>query len=259
MKGILNGKNIVVTKTKVELKNSFDELIHEGGTVICFPSITIVPEESFEEFDLLLNKLSHFDYVIFTSANTVKVFIERMNKVGSDVNFPQLKVIAIGKKTADVLREYDIRPSLLPDNFSAAGISAMLSGIYLTGKKFLLPGSNIMRSDLKNSIEEVGGEVKKISIYKTIETPKENLSSEIEFITKNKIDIYAFTSPSTYKNFKTILNVENTKAVFNESIVCAIGEVTKAEIENDGIKVSVVPENSTLEYLARSILKYYRN
>ncbi|MCF8242925.1 MAG: uroporphyrinogen-III synthase [Melioribacteraceae bacterium] len=259
MTGILNGKNIVVTKTKVELNNSFDELIHEGGNVICFPSITIAPEESYEKFDLLLNKLSHFDYVIFTSANTVKVFIERMNKVGSDVNFPQLKIIAIGKKTADVLREYDINPSLLPDNFSAAGISEMLGEMEITGKKFLLPGSNIMRSGLKNSIEDLGGYVHIISIYKTIETPREKLLREIEFITKNKIDVYAFTSPSTYRNIKSILNLENTSAVFNETVVCAIGEVTKAEIENDGIKVSVVPENSTLEDLSRSILKYYRN
>ena len=54
-----------------------------------------------------------FDWVVFTSANAVKVFVERRVQLG--VGFEPTRVAVIGGGTARVARDAGLRVDLVPE------------------------------------------------------------------------------------------------------------------------------------------------
>src|SRR5207244_7221270 len=111
----LFGRRVVVTRAREQasdLKRRFEE---RGAQVVQFPTIEIVPPESFDSLDRAVDEA--WDWLIFTSTNGVSAFFERLFAKGKDVRSLSCKVAAVGDSTAAALRAHGIAPDIVPDKF----------------------------------------------------------------------------------------------------------------------------------------------
>ena len=71
-----------------------------------------------------------------------------------------------------------------------------------------------------------------------------------------EIDIFAFTSSMTVRNFMELADEMGVKeeiiSILNEKIVAAIGKPTSDTLSGFGINVKVMPEQYTFEELLRA-------
>ena len=80
----LFGKRILVTRAR-EQASSFAQILEAAGAeIVEFPTITIVPPESWEPLDAAISRLREYRWVIFTSANGVRFFWERLQHAGNE-------------------------------------------------------------------------------------------------------------------------------------------------------------------------------
>ncbi|SNR61988.1 uroporphyrinogen-III synthase [Desulfurobacterium atlanticum] len=211
-------------------------------TCVEIPLIKTVPVDFNTNIDF-----SSFDYVIFSSKNGVKHFLSRV----PPSKIAKCNVIAVGKSTAEKLKEVGI-PSETPKKFSGEGLISFFSSKNVKGKKFLIVRPKIARKVLKEFLEENGADVKEIIVYETI--INKEMKDELLKTLKEKIDVFVFTSPSTFKSFLKLSQSTGEKAL-KEGKIIPIGEVTAKAVEKKGYKVWKIPDEFTLNGIVNTIIK----
>jgi len=165
------------------------------GNIVHRRIIDCVPIEDYSQVDTVLKRLNKFDWIVFTSANGVRFFFQRLNAIKSDTRaLASVKVAAIGKTTAESLTEFGILADMCPDTESSAGLLEKFSSIGVKDKKILLPQSEIASRELPEGLVDMGAIIEKLIIYKTIEIDP----GDIDF---DYIDQILFTSGSTVRAF----------------------------------------------------------
>ena len=167
------------------------------------------------------------------------------------------KIVAIGKKTASILIDNNIDVDLIPENSSSNCLDKLLTEQLVNKKSILIPGSRLAKADLFNSLEMKGALVDFIVVYEN-EIPKNIDSNDIINVTNKDINLFVFTSPSTFYNFVSIFNIENVELFFESKIIATIGLVTKDAIEKENLSVNIMPSEYNLSSLVIEIKKYYK-
>jgi len=253
----LKNKTIVLTRTIDQSKESAAIFSELGADVIIFPTLEIVPPNNWDKFDEVILSSQKIDFVIFTSAHAVTMFIKRCNELNKQVDFDKIKVVAVGNKTKSVCEENNIRVDIVPKKFSGEGVLEELSKYNLQYKFILIPRSAIGREDLPKGLEELGAKIVTVPVYNVSLPSIESVQQNIEQLNSTKPDVFIFTSPSTFENFLLIMNINNPVSFFKNYDVAAIGPTTKSEIENNKVKVSIMPEEFTIRGLANKMIEFY--
>src|SRR3990172_701609 len=81
----LAGKRILITRAREQASTFAAVLEAAGAEVVEFPTITIVPPDTFDPLDAAIGRLREYQWVIFTSRNGVRFFWERLQQAGRDV------------------------------------------------------------------------------------------------------------------------------------------------------------------------------
>ena len=254
---ILKNKVIVITRDKTQAIESIKQLEALGAIVIPFPTIKIEPMDDYNEFDYFANRLSSFDYLIFTSANAVKYTVQRLNDLGIIIPIDIL-IAAVGKKTAYECSKNKITVIITPRDYSASGLIEHFRRKDISGKFFFIPCSSIARDELSNGLGELGGIVKKTPVYNVTTPSMQELQPNFHMLNQQKPDLFIFTSPSTFENYITINNIEAPEKYFSSYTVAAIGTVTEKNIKSYNVNVDIVPEEFTMETLIEEIKKFYK-
>ena len=125
----LFGKRVVVTRSRDQASVFAEMLIDRGATTIEFPTIDVVPPSSWDELDSAIQAIETYHWIIFTSANAVKYFMERLRSLGKDLRMLKgVNICMVGPKTAESLEQYGLRADLIPTEFKAEGVLAALGG-----------------------------------------------------------------------------------------------------------------------------------
>ncbi|MDP3580400.1 MAG: uroporphyrinogen-III synthase, partial [Ignavibacteria bacterium] len=104
---------------------------------------------------------------------------------------------------------------------------------------------------------ELGAEVTSVPTYEVLENDLNGLDEELMQIQNERPDIFVFTSPSSFRNYLSLLKIENAESYFSNSVICSIGKTTEAEINSHGINVNIVPELFSLRGVEGAIKKYF--
>jgi uroporphyrinogen-III synthase len=255
----LKNKTIVLTRTVEQSKESTAIFSELGADVIVFPTLEIVPPNSWEKFDDVILSSQKIDFVVFTSAHAVTMFIKRCNELNKQVDFEKIKVVAIGNKTKSICEEHNINVDIVPKKFSGEGVVEELSKYDLKDKLVFIPRSAIGREGLPKGLEELGAKIITVPVYNVALPSKESIQQNIEQLNASKPDVFIFTSPSTFENFLLIMNIDNPVSFFKNYDVAAIGPTTKTAIENSKVKVSIMPGEFTIKGLANTMIEFYKN
>ena len=242
---ILFGKKILVTRARTQASKLSKALKNLGAQVVECPTIKIVaPSDNFAAIDAAIEKIRDFDWIIFTSANGVEKFFERLRIYGLDARALN-KIAAIGSATAEKLSSFGIIADVVPKDFIAESLADALKN-FVDGKKILLARAEEARDILPESLKNFGAEVIVAPAYKTVS----EVSAQIDF---DSIDLITFTSSSTVKNFVAAHGVAALKKIPS----AAIGSITAQTLKNFGVTPAVVAKKFTIEGLVEAIKKFY--
>jgi len=251
----LFGHRILATREHAE---GFEPLEELGAEIIEFPTIDIVPPENYEELDDSIDKITTYNWLIFTSRNGVKYFFKRFLDKDLDIReLKGIKICAIGTKTAEELKHYGLKVDLVPDEFRAEGLIQSvqeLEGSKLKGLRFLLPRAEKAREIFPEKVRELGGEIDVPVTYRTIK-PEHRGKRLRRFLKEGRISIATFTSAATFNNFRDIMG-NDAEDLLKGVTIAAIGPVTAKAIEKAGLRVDIMPEKATIEAMAAKIIKW---
>ncbi len=154
------GKGVVITRPEKQADDLAQLLIKAGANPIHFPTIKIVPPASWREMDNAIKKLEDYDWLIFTSANGVAYFFERLSAKGKEIrDLKGIKICCIGPATARQVQDKGIRVDLVPKEFIAEGILKSFSRTNLKGKKILIARAAKARDVLPEGLKKLGAQV----------------------------------------------------------------------------------------------------
>lgn len=253
----LDGKTILITRSLGQSDEDAGKLKELGAEVIFLPTLKIVPPTSWIDCDNAIKKINEYDYVIFTSKNTVDWFLKRL-EIHDEVNsLNNKKIIVIGSKTEEKLLENGLNVFFKPKKFSSEGLVEELKNVLKSGDKVLLPQSEIGNDFIKSELEKIGIVIDRVAVYNVYIPELEDVSEQIELLNKREVDLFVFTSPSTFDNLLKLLKIDSPLQFFRNKIIAVIGPTTRKHIEKFGLTVHIEPEVSTFEELLKSIIKYF--
>ena len=250
----LKGKRILITRARRQFEEFSSLLEGYGADVIAFPTIEIAPPGDWGPLDKAIEKIDTYDWVVFTSVNGVRSFIQRMK--GKGVTIAALagkKICAIGPRTQKELEEIGFTVTFRPAEYRAEGVAEGLIRMGIQGKRILLPRARGGRRILPEALREAGGVVDEVEAYWTVR-PAQGKAS-LEAILKKGIDVVVFTSSSTVRNFMDFLS---DKAAMNGVKVAVIGPITEGTVRNYGLEPTITPAEYTIPSLVQAIVEYFK-
>ncbi len=252
----LIGKRILITRAR-EQSGEFATLLKKtGAEVIEFPTIEIAPPLHWKDLDRALHQLKSYDWLIFTSANGVHFFWQRLKEKGK-IHLPSsIKVCAIGPATANQLMKKKISVDYMPKEFIAEAILDGFGKMSINGKRILLARAKKARDILPRGLRKMGGEVDVVEAYRTVK-PKGGSKRLRQLLTDGKIDVITFTSSSTVNHFVELLQKEDLKKRLKGIAVACIGPVTSKTAKGWGMKVQIQPKEYTIPGLTKAIAEYF--
>lgn len=253
----LFGRRILVTRAR-EQASSFAQILEAAGAeIVEFPTITIVPPESWEPLDTAIGRLREYRWVIFTSANGVRFFWERLQHAGRDLrDLYGVTVCAIGPATAEALLRLGVRADVVPAEFKAEALVEAIGNERVRGSRVLLARAAEAREVIPEELARRGAQVDVVPAYRTIK----NISDAAELrdmLREGKIHAITFTSSSTVKHFLDLVG-EETGVLLKGVTVASIGPITAETAAKHGITSHIVPENYTIPALADAIVRHFQ-
>jgi uroporphyrinogen III methyltransferase/synthase len=233
-------------------------LIDQGATTIEFPTIDVVPPANWSELDSAIHAIETYDWIIFTSANAIRFFMERLRTLNKDLRMLKgVNICVVGPKTAEALESYGLRADLVPTDFKAEGVLAALGKEQIKVKKFLIPRAKVARELIPDKLRERGAEVTVATAYENVR-PESDVDRIKKLFEENKIAAVTFTSSSTVHNFVEILGQKGYKALLENVTIACIGPVTAKTAEEFGIKTDIMPKEYTIPALVEAMVEYYK-
>ena len=247
---------VLITRPRAQSETFGEALKTAGFEPIYFPVIEIQPIENNLALERALEKLNCYEWVVFTSVNAVEMVFSpsplRPSPSGRGDGGEGLgvRVAAIGPKTAEALRKYNIEPDFIPEKYVAEAILPGLGDLH--GKWVLLPRAEIARKSLPEAIVKAGGTAHEIVVYQTLPAvvDMEGLDA-----LKSGVDIITFTSASTVENFVAIVRQHKLDPLNlpNNPLFACIGPVTEQAAREEGLTNLVVAREYTTEGLIQII------
>ncbi len=227
----LAGRRIVVTRTREQAGTLTLALARLGASVIELPTIEIVPPESYEALDAALQALSKYDWLIVTSANTVRALRERIAFLGvQSSDFKQLRVVAIGTATADALEDAGLDVDLIPERAIGESVVDSLRD-QVGGQRALLIRASVARDVIPAELAIHGAKVEIVEAYRTA-IPTDSIEKIQKLFGPEGKQPHAitFTSSSTVQHFFRLLRDAGVATVPDGVSALSIGPVTSATL-----------------------------
>jgi uroporphyrinogen III methyltransferase/synthase len=252
----VRGKRILITRAREQSGDFATQLRKLGAEVIELPTIEIVPPISWERLDQAINQLKSYDWIIFTSANGVNFFWQRLQEKGKNRLPSSLKICAIGPATANQFRKREISVDYIPKEYIAEAILKGFEKMDVKGKRILLARAKKARDILPKGLRKMGAEVDVVEAYRTIK-PRGSGKRLRQLLKNEEIDVITFTSSSTVNHFVEILKKENLKKLLKGIAIACIGPVTTQTAKKWGMKVHIQPKKYTIPALTQAIVNYF--
>ena len=253
----LLGKRIVVTRAREQASDLVKRLADLGAECLQYPTINVIPAPDITPLDDAINRLSTYDWIVFTSVNGVKFFFERLFELDQDVRaLNSLQTAAIGPVTSQRLLEFGLKSDIIPQNYRAEAVVEAFRRENLLGKKVLLPRAAEARPVLPVELRKMGAAVDEVTTYLT-EKVVDGADLLIEQLTDKRIDLITFTSSSTVRNFKALLPPHNFKDLLDGVTIASIGPITTDTASELGFDVHITARTYTIAGLCDAIVKHY--
>ncbi|MEY3697136.1 MAG: hypothetical protein RJA41_786 [Actinomycetota bacterium] len=253
----LFGWRILIPKTKDALRDSILELESLGATVTEVPTVSVEQPRTPQQMERAIHGLvsGRYEWIIFTSHNSVKAVWEKCQEFGLDARaFSGLKIATTGEGTAAQLAKFGIRPDFaLAENLSTADLldefpefDQILDPI----NRIFLPRADIATESLAAGLIELGWEVDDVTAYRTVRAAPPAVEIR-DAIKSGGFDAVLFTSSSTVRNLVGIAGKPHAGTV-----IACIGPQTAKTCEEHGLRVDVLASEPQVDVLIKELASH---
>jgi uroporphyrinogen III methyltransferase/synthase len=248
----LFGQRIVVTRAKGQADALASRLQALGALAIELPTIEIRPAADPAPLDRAIANLASYDWLIFTSANGVRFFLDRLDRSPVDLRSLRASICAIGPATRAAVEALHVKVDLMGAEYVAEGLLAAFAAHDLNGRRVLLPRAAVARDLVPVELRKRGAQVDVVEAYRTV-VPQDAAQRAREiFAAPPAPDWITFTSSSTVRNFVAIVDA-GAQALAGVK-VASIGPVTSRTARDLGIQVTAEARQFTIDGLVEAVL-----
>ena len=254
----LFGKRVLVTRTHAQAGEMSSALRAAGAEPVLIPMIKLVPCEDTGALDTALSQLDRYDGLLFTSANAVRFFAGRARELGHAKAFSTMaaRVLCVGPQSARAALEAG-----LPVHLTGSGrgdsesfLRELIAILPPSGRRFLLPRSDIGRDLVPDTLREAGAEVDVVEAYRNIPAPVDSEALRRDILS-GQLDVLTFASPSAVHNFFALLD-EPARTAAKALLIAAVGKTTSRALEAEGAVARVIPERPSGAELVAALAEY---
>jgi uroporphyrinogen III methyltransferase/synthase len=249
----LFGQRIVITRPREEACRAAAALEGLGAEVLLAPTVEVSRIDDPAPLDAALERLPDYDWLVFTSGNGVRFFVQRLEERGHDLRcLGHLKVAAIGPMTAEALAQVHLRADLVPDSYRSEALAEAL-GQVARGRKVLLARADRGRALLKDELGQVA-DVDQVAVYRNADVA--SLADDvIERILDGTLDWITLTSSAITERLHALLPEPARRRVGREVRLASLSPVTSATAARLGWSVDAEATAYTWDGLVQALVK----
>jgi len=252
----LAGRRVLVTRAAHQAGRLSDGLRALGAVPVEVPLLGIATPYSFKALDDALGQLDKYDWLIFTSANTVRALDARTADIGLGQTKPAaLKVAAIGTATASAAREAGWNVSIVPVSYVAESLLAALEG-KLEGKRMLLARAEVARDLIPDELRAAGASVNVVDAYRNVlpECAPEQLRRALD----SGLDAATFTSSSSVIHLAEAAKASGVRFPFSGLPAISIGPITSQTLRERGWEPAAEAAVSDIPGLIEAVVGIFK-
>ena len=251
----LFGQRILVTRPRHQADEFAQRIVALGGVPYLLPTVEIREPDDWSPVDQAIQSLATYQWLVFTSANGVRAFIERLRLLGFDLrSLGGVKLATIGPKTADALRRYHLDPDLVPERFQSEDLAAALVGAIQPGDRILLARADRGR-DILREVLSVTHHVDQVAVYSQVDAA---IDGEVllKHLRRGEVDFITLTSTNIARALLSPLD-ETTKLRIRagELGLVSISSVTSDEIRRHDLPIAAEASEATMEGVLQAIVE----
>jgi uroporphyrinogen III methyltransferase/synthase len=253
MSAPLAGCRVLVTRASEQAGEIATRLAALGATVIEAPAIRLVDPPDWQPLDRALDRLSTYDWIVFTSQNAVPRVLARMRERGvGEGALARSRHAAIGEATAEALRAGRLQVDLVADEYRAESVADALAREPLAGKRILIPRALVAREVLPQRLHKAGAEVDVVPVYQTVADLEG--AAVARRAVEQGVDVVTFTSASTVRGFFEAIGPARAKLA--GVCLASIGPITSDAIRAEGAEPAVEASPYTVPVLVEALARH---
>lgn len=243
---------VLVTRAPHQASALGDALVAHGLRVASVATIALAPpSDDYAVLDREITRLDEYDWLLFTSANAVAVFAERLEDEAVPLT---CGIASIGAATSKALRDAGFPVKLQAQTAVAESLAKALLP-HARGAQMLLVRAETGRDVLPDTLSAAGADVTLAPAYKTVSPPESIERLKRALPTVNAV---TFTSSSSVENFFALLQASG-EALPAGVVLASIGPVTSATLRELGYKPAIEAREATVASLASAVAIALRN
>jgi uroporphyrinogen III methyltransferase/synthase len=254
----LTDKTILVTRA-VSQSSQFTQLLQaQGATVVEMPTLEIGAPSSWQDLDKAIARLDEFDWLILTSTNGVDAFFKRLKtRTGDDVPSCNIKIAAVGEKTAQRLQQLGVPADFVPPKFVADSLASNfpepLSGLRILFPRVESGGRDVLVKEFANQ----GAKVREVAAYES-RCPDAIAPQALRALRSRSVDVITFASSKTVQHFCQLFQqADDSWQTYLENVcIASIGPQTSESCQSLLGRVDVEATEFTLDGLTAAIVEW---
>jgi len=253
----LFGKRVLVTRTRQQASALSRLLSQKGAEAIELPALELVPRSDPRRLGRALSALARgrHQWVVFTSANGVDIFFQRLKEAGRDARaFAGTRICAIGPGTAAALAARGLQADLVPEEFVAESVVEAMARQKVATSRILLPRAEGARRELVRGLRALGARVDELPLY-VAAPPGAPEPDALRRLRAGEVDVVTFASSSAVKNLLKLL--EDDTAPLKGPLIACIGPVTARTAREAGLAVGVESKEHTIPGLVATLEDHF--
>ncbi|MFZ0744259.1 MAG: uroporphyrinogen-III synthase [Terracidiphilus sp.] len=228
----LAGRRVLVTRAAQQAGKLSEGLRELGAEAVEVPLIEICPPTSYDALDAALQRVDSYDWLLFTSVNSVVPFQVRAMDLGVSLSHLKPQVAAVGKSTAQALEMLlHLRVSLTPKEYVAESLVSALKD-QIAGKRVLLVRAAIARDVIPDALRAAGATVQFVDAYRNL--LPEAAPAQLRKAFTQPIDAATFTSSSSVTHLADAAKAADIAFPFADVLAISIGPITSRTLRDCG-------------------------
>ncbi|HVL97994.1 MAG TPA: uroporphyrinogen-III C-methyltransferase [Egibacteraceae bacterium] len=247
----LQGVSVLVPRTRHQASALSERLRALGAEPVEAPTIAIAPARDPDRLQECLWRVAEggFDWLALTSANGVEAVWEQVTKLGADARLlARVRIAAVGPGTGEALAAHGLRADLVPERYTTRGLADAFVEDHRPAR-VLLARADLATPTLTEALAAAGWETTEVEAYRTV--PVAELAPAVRArLTAGDVDVAAFASSSTVRNFVTLLGEPPDPSLR----IASIGPVTSATCRELGLPVDAEADPHDLDGLVGAVV-----
>jgi uroporphyrinogen-III synthase len=248
-------RRVLVTRAVHQAGKLSEGLRTLGAEPVEVPVLEIRPPVSYEALDQALNHLEDYDWLILTSANSVRALAERGAALGIEPQrFSGIKVAAVGEGTATAAREAGFNITFVPGLYVAESLVEELAG-RIAGQRILLVRAAVARDVIPDALRAAGARVDVVEAYRNVIPVA--ASGLLREALAGGVDVATFTSSSSVTNLAEAARAAGLEWPFAGVPAVSIGPITSRTLRELGWEPAIEAKPSDISGVISAVTQLF--